>query len=225
MLFCLTLARRNSANPLSRHKIHHVEGHSAPSSGRIHEVFSLLKESVVELLAMGFLPDKPERESRMDRLWAPWRMKYISNVDKETTSCIFCEKPESENDRENLILFRGKKAFVIMNLYPYNNGHLMVVPYAHCSSLNQLSNEEISEIWELVRTATQILSDAIKPEGFNVGMNIGRVAGAGIDQHLHMHIVPRWNGDANFMPVVGETKVISQGITEAYDTLKPRFIH
>lgn len=163
------------------------------------------------------------KAGRMERLWAPWRMKYISSVDDKTDSCIFCEKPKSDKDRDNLILFRGETAFVIMNLYPYNNGHLMVVPYTHCSSLDQLKPDEIAEIWDLVRTSTTVLKDAIHPDGFNIGMNVGRVAGAGIDQHLHMHVVPRWNGDANFMPVIGDTKVISQGIEETYDTLHRGF--
>jgi len=159
----------------------------------------------------------------MDRLWAPWRMRYISTIDSRNEGCIFCTKPRESNDRDNLILLRGSHVFIIMNLYPYNNGHLMIVPYQHTSDILTLSPETAAELWEGVCLCKQVLTQAFKPDGFNVGMNLGRTAGAGIDQHVHMHIVPRWNGDTNFMPVVGETKVISQGIEETYDQLFPHF--
>lgn len=158
----------------------------------------------------------------MDRLWAPWRMKYIQGVHKET-GCIFCTKPAEEKDRENLILCRGANAYVLMNLYPYNNGHLMVVPYLHTSKMDALNTETIAEMWDLCRRCIAVLADAFNAEGFNVGINLGRAAGAGIDQHIHMHIVPRWNGDTNFMPVTGQTKVISQSLEEAYSVLLPHF--
>lgn len=158
----------------------------------------------------------------MDKLWAPWRMKYIEGIDKDD-GCIFCTKPTESADRDNLILCRGKKNFVLMNLYPYNNGHLMVVPYQHTSTMSDLDTETVVELWELCNRSVTILSSAFRAEGFNLGLNIGRVAGAGIDQHLHMHIVPRWNGDTNFMPVTGETKVISQSLEDAYDALLPHF--
>ncbi len=159
----------------------------------------------------------------MDRLWAPWRMAYIKNVDNKDEGCIFCTKPQKDRDRENLILFRGNHCFVIMNLYPYNNGHLMVVPYEHTSDILTLSEQTTLEMWQLIGLCKRVLSQTIHPEAFNIGMNIGRVSGAGIDQHIHMHIVPRWNGDTNFMPVIGETKIISQGMNEAYDLLEPVF--
>ncbi|MDO5575590.1 MAG: HIT domain-containing protein [Fibrobacter sp.] len=162
----------------------------------------------------------------METLWAPWRMKYIQNVDKvDDNECIFCKKPSQpkEKDRGNLLLFRGEKCFVLMNLYPYNNGHLMIIPYVHTSDILSLDKETSSELWELLCKSREILTKAINPDAFNIGMNIGRVAGAGIDQHIHMHIVPRWNGDTNFMPVIGKTKVISQSLEDTYDTLYPYF--
>jgi ATP adenylyltransferase len=159
----------------------------------------------------------------MDQLWAPWRMGYIKNVDKKDDGCIFCTKPAENDDRKNYILHRGKKAFVLMNLYPYNNGHLMVIPYQHTADMLDLPAETASEVWSLLCSAKKALYAAIRPDAFNIGMNIGRTAGAGIDQHIHIHIVPRWNGDTNFMPVIGETKIISQGIDETYDILLPLF--
>ncbi len=162
----------------------------------------------------------------MERLWAPWRLQYIKNADKmNEEGCIFCDLPAAnpDKDREHLILFRGERAFVIMNRFPYNNGHLMVVPYKHTGSLEQLSAEERLELMNLVERSVAVLSQAISPHGFNIGMNLGRIAGAGIDEHLHFHIVPRWNGDTNFMPVLADTKVISAALIETYDQLKGYF--
>jgi ATP adenylyltransferase len=164
----------------------------------------------------------------MENLWAPWRFnfKYVNGIDdKKDEGCIFCNKPARKADRDDLILCRGQHTFVIMNLYPYNNGHLMVVPYTHTSDCAALDSETSSEMWSMIMRCKSVLLKAFRPDGFNIGMNIGRVAGAGIDQHVHMHIVPRWNGDTNFMPVVGECKVISQGIQETYDILLPLFSH
>jgi len=159
----------------------------------------------------------------MDKLWAPWRMEYIRNIHEKDEGCIFCGKPKEDADRENLILFRGKKNFVIMNRYPYNNGHLMVVPYEHKSDSADINDAVALEMWKLTNKCKEALTRSFHPDGFNIGMNIGRTAGAGIDQHIHMHIVPRWNGDTNYMPIIGETKVISQGLLEAYDILQPYF--
>jgi ATP adenylyltransferase len=160
----------------------------------------------------------------MERLWAPWRMQYIMDVEKTARGeCIFCAKPKQDNDRENLILLRGAKNFVILNLYPYNNGHLMVVPYEHTCDCTALSPETLSELWGLVGVSKRALEEAFHAEGFNIGMNLGRAAGAGIDQHVHMHVVPRWNGDTNFMPVITQTKVVSQGPDETYEALLPYF--
>ncbi|MCK5655560.1 MAG: HIT domain-containing protein [Candidatus Aureabacteria bacterium] len=160
----------------------------------------------------------------MDNLWAPWRMKYIENILTDRKGkCIFCAKPEENNDKANMIITRGKKCFVIMNLYPYNNGHLMIAPYAHVPNLTSLDNETILEILKMLQKCEQALRSSFHPDGFNVGVNIGRAAGAGIDQHIHFHVVPRWNGDTNFMPVLDNTKVIVQSLEDTYNTLKPLF--
>jgi ATP adenylyltransferase len=157
----------------------------------------------------------------MERLWAPWRIEYIL-ADKEE-GCIFCDKPKEKNDRENLILWRGDQCFIIMNFYPYNNGHLMVVPYSHVDNLMDLNEAENLELMTSVAKCTSILQQLFKPEGFNIGMNLGRVAGAGIENHLHFHLVPRWSGDTNYMPILGHTKVVSEGLWETFDKLYPLF--
>jgi len=157
----------------------------------------------------------------MDKLWAPWRIEYIRSEKED--GCIFCDKPEKNNDREMLILFRGELAFVMMNLFPYNNCHLLIAPYIHTNHSNNLSSEERSEIMELADTTMKILKKVIKAEGFNFGANIGSAGGAGIEEHIHFHVVPRWRGDTNFMPIVGHTKVIVQGLQETFDLLKPEF--
>ena len=154
-------------------------------------------------------------------LWAPWRMDYISNPNKQ--SDIFLNKAHSENDRENLVLYRGEYSFVIMNLYPYNNGHLMIVPYNKHDDMTQLDSQTLNEIMQLSQKSMKILKVQLKSEGFNFGLNMGKAAGAGIDDHLHFHIIPRWIGDSNFMPVVGHTKVIMQSLFDTYDQLKTEF--
>lgn len=159
----------------------------------------------------------------MDHLWAPWRTQYIEGIDKKDDGCVFCIKSSENDNRKNLILFRGKKCFVLMNLFPYNNGHLMVIPYMHTSDIITLDIQTSNEMWNLLCVSKAALTKAFKPEGFNIGMNIGRPAGAGIDQHVHLHIVPRWNGDTNFIPVLSETKVISQALFETYDVLVTHF--
>tara|TARA_B100001750_G_scaffold219022_1_gene205607 strand:+ start:40 stop:534 length:495 start_codon:yes stop_codon:yes gene_type:complete len=156
-----------------------------------------------------------------DNLWAPWRMQYVTNPNKGKN--IFLEKSKSENDRENLVLYRGLKSFILMNLYPYNNGHLLIAPYEQHNDITYLDPETLNEIMQLTQTAIQILKDKLKSDGFNFGLNMGKAAGAGIDEHLHFHIVPRWIGDSNFMPIVGQTEVIMQGLYDTYDLLKPEF--
>jgi ATP adenylyltransferase len=157
----------------------------------------------------------------MDYMWAPWRMDYI--LTPKPQGCIFCEKPAQHRDRDNLILHRGKTCFVIMNYYPYNNGHLMVVPYRHLEQLHTLSAGEQQEMMRALSFCSEILTTTLKTDGLNIGMNLGKTAGAGIDDHLHFHIVPRWNGDTNFMPITGHTKVLPQGLYECWDQLKPLF--
>jgi ATP adenylyltransferase len=161
----------------------------------------------------------------MDQLWAPWRISYINGIDKQekTKECVFCSKHASDDDRGSLLLHRGKSCIVIQNLYPYNNGHLMVLPYRHIADMCALKPEESSELFELLCLSKHILHESYHPDGFNIGINQGRAAGAGIDSHLHAHIVPRWSGDTNFMPVTGETKVLSQSLEATYDTLLPYF--
>lgn len=157
----------------------------------------------------------------MKRIWAPWRVQYLRNPDP--TRCIFCDKPKEDRDEENLILYRGNLNFVIMNAFPYNPGHLMVVPFRHNGKLEDMTSEERREHYELVSRAVGVLREVAKTENFNTGMNLGRVAGAGIADHIHTHIVPRWNGDNNFMPVIGETRVISESMRDIYQRLKVKF--
>ena len=158
----------------------------------------------------------------MQQLWAPWRLQYILEGEVEE-GCIFCTKPKDDKDRDNLILFRSKHAFTIMNLFPYNNAHLMVVPYQHARDLNGLEDDVLSELINLTKKSQNILKQVFAAQGFNIGINVGKVAGAGIDEHMHIHIVPRWAGDSNFMPVLADTKVIPQHIWAAYDLLLPFF--
>ena len=147
----------------------------------------------------------------MDKLWAPWRIEYI-RAPKEK-GCVFCTKSEPGDNRDNLVLFRGENSFILMNLYPYSNGHLMIAPYQHTSETTDLSRT----------TNTEIMKTTMKAEGFNFGANLGKAAGAGIEEHLHYHVVPRWIGDTNFMPVLGHTKVMVEILQETWDILKLHF--
>ncbi len=160
----------------------------------------------------------------MQHLWAFWRSSYIEKVDDiANKGCFLCEAvgQPPEKHREFLVLHRGKTAFVIMNLFPYNGGHLMVCPIRHTDDFTSLSGEELLEINLLVQASIKALKRAINPHGFNIGWNLGRVAGAGLEEHIHCHVVPRWNGDTNFMPILSETKVISQHFLSLYDRIKP----
>jgi ATP adenylyltransferase len=161
------------------------------------------------------------KENEMEHIWAPWRIRYIQKGKVE--GCILCDKPKENKDVANYILHRGSKNFVILNSYPYNPGHLMVAPYRHVDSLEKLTDEELHEHYEMVRHSLEVLREVFKPGGFNVGMNLGRVAGAGIDDHIHTHIVPRWAGDTNFMPVMDDVRVIPQALAECYEQLKGKF--
>jgi len=153
------------------------------------------------------------------RLWAPWRMEYI--LAEHGDGCFLCDMFQGRDDRENLVLFRGKLAAVVINRYPYNNGHLMVAPYRHLPDLNAISPEERSEMMELTARCIPALKEVMHPDGFNIGINLGQTAGAGLQDHVHLHIVPRWNGDTNFMPVIAETKVIPQALHDLWDRLHP----
>ena len=156
----------------------------------------------------------------MDRLWAPWRVKYIKGLGKRTKGCVFCKILREKKDRKNYIFQRSKHSFAVLNLYPYNNGHALIVPNKHIGDLIKLNREEKEDLLRLFESTKVMLDKALKPRGYNVGMNLGRVAGAGFPGHLHIHLVPRWGGDVNFMPVIGNTKVISQSLATLYTRLK-----
>jgi ATP adenylyltransferase len=158
----------------------------------------------------------------MKNLWAPWRMDYILS-DQKGGSCIFCPGSDRGQDEERLVLYVGSLSTVIMNRFPYNNGHLLVAPAQHVPGLDQLSDEESLDLLGMVRRSIDILKRIMDPEGFNVGLNLGHVAGAGMEDHMHFHIVPRWNGDTNYMTVLGEVRVIPEHIKETYKKLRPAF--
>lgn len=157
----------------------------------------------------------------MNRIWSPWRMEYI--LGEKPDGCILCSKPQEHGDSENLILFRGRHCYIMLNRYPYNNGHLMVIPYQHVDTPRGLSSEALAELMALVNTSLEVLDESMHPDGYNVGMNLGASAGAGIKDHVHMHVVPRWTGDTSFMPVIGDTRVIVESLRACYDKLKPCF--
>ncbi|MDP2361079.1 MAG: HIT domain-containing protein [bacterium] len=170
----------------------------------------------------------------MDRIWAPWRMAYIRGLDASRNAghteggveeCIFCWKPrlESTHDESNLIVARRESCFVIMNLYPYNNSHLMVVPYRHLCDFTLLEAVELLDCQRALQDAVRVMQRTLQPQGWNIGLNLGKAAGAGIDQHLHWHVVPRWVGDTNFFPVLGETKVISESIQDSWQRMRDGF--
>ena len=157
----------------------------------------------------------------MERLYTPWRMKYITSAHKSTEGCIFCNilNDNPDRDRDNFVVFRAKTTFTVMNIYPYNTGHLMILPNSHLSTLVEMSDEARFETMFLTAYFTELLFKLLKPDGFNIGMNIGRTAGAGIDSHLHLHLVPRWGGDSNFMPVIGETRILPEELGDTYDRI------
>jgi ATP adenylyltransferase len=164
-----------------------------------------------------------EKGKTMKFLWAPWRMDYIlEKGEKRQEGCIFCVKPLEKRDRENLILHRGTRGFVMMNRFPYINGHLMVIPRRHCVDIDELDENDVKGLFDLLRMTTRVLKETLQPQGFNIGINIGKAGGAGEEQ-LHIHIVPRWTGDTNFMPILGKTKVVPQYLDETYQTLHAGF--
>ena len=158
----------------------------------------------------------------MKVLWAPWRMEYILS-DQRNGECIFCPGDDRSKDEESLILYVGSLSMIIMNRFPYINGHLLVAPVRHVPDLESLSEDEVLDLLLMVRKSIGVLKRAIIPEGFNVGLNLGSVAGAGVETHLHFHIVPRWNGDTNYMTVLGDVRVIPEHIAETYRKLLPHF--
>lgn len=161
----------------------------------------------------------------MDRLWSPWRSQYIQTFGtaEEGKGCVFCDALASPRDDEHYLVRRHEHCFSMLNLYPYNSGHLLIIPNRHVSSFFDLEDAAYREMTEVVRDWLRVLENVMRPQGFNFGSNLGRVGGAGIDQHVHMHIVPRWNGDANFMPVIGDTKVISESMADTMHKLREGF--
>ena len=161
----------------------------------------------------------------MERIWSPWRMAYIQAAKEqgEDGGCIFCDLPAEGDDVRTMILARGELAFVIVNSFPYNPGHLMVAPFRHVGAFTSLEAAELADVDALVARSIRALEQEMEPHGYNLGMNLGRVAGAGIPDHVHWHLVPRWNGDTNFMPVVGQTRVLPELLEETYTRLRPRF--
>ena len=158
------------------------------------------------------------------RIWAPWRLEYVKDAAKENDEeCIFCSKPAAGDDEANLIVHRGARCFVILNLFPYTNGHLMVAPYEHTAALQDLDAETVAEMMALAQTAMRRLEEVYSPHGYNVGFNQGRIAGAGFENHIHMHVVPRWGGDTNFMPVLADTRVMPQTPQQSYEALRGGF--
>jgi ATP adenylyltransferase len=158
------------------------------------------------------------------RIWAPWRLEYVKDASKDAEEgCIFCTKPAEDDDEKNLIVHRGERCFVILNLFPYTNGHLMVAPYAHLATLPELDAETVAEMMALAQRAMVVLDEAYDPQGYNAGLNQGRVAGAGYETHIHLHVVPRWAGDTNYMPVVADTRVMPQSLEDSYSALKGAF--
>jgi ATP adenylyltransferase len=160
----------------------------------------------------------------MDHLWSPWRFRYVSQAVK-SEGCPFCLRAtmDSAQDREHLVLFRGRKNFVLLNLYPYTTGHVLVIPYEHVANLDQVSPETLVEMMELAQQLQITLRKSYNPEGYNLGMNLGKCAGAGVADHLHLHLLPRWTGDLNFMTVVGETRVQPEDLLATYDKLAANF--
>jgi ATP adenylyltransferase len=158
------------------------------------------------------------------RIWAPWRLAYVKDASKDIEEeCIFCAKPAAGDDEASLIVHRGEHCFVILNLFPYTNGHLMVAPYDHVGRLQELAPEALAEMMALAQRAMSRLEEVYEPHGYNVGFNQGRVAGAGVEHHIHLHVVPRWGGDTNFMPVIADTKVMPQTLEQSYEALKGAF--
>jgi ATP adenylyltransferase len=158
----------------------------------------------------------------MDHLWSPWRYKYIASADRQE-GCVFCRIEQADKDAENYVVYRARLNFIVLNLFPYTSGHLMIVPYEHLASLPSVNEPTTTEMIELAKRAQVALEAEYHPDGFNIGMNLGKSAGAGIADHLHLHVVPRWTGDANFVSIVGETRVLPEDLITTYEKLSKHF--
>jgi ATP adenylyltransferase len=169
---------------------------------------------------------RPE-DSRLDRLWSPWRSEYIASsgaADSESQSCVFCNlQADRHNDETNFVVHRASRSFIVLNRYPYISGHLLIVPYLHVGDLDAAPKETTDELMDLTKRSQTALREAYSPPGFNIGMNLGHAAGAGIVDHIHLHILPRWTGDTNFMTTVSETRVISEDLAITYQKLRAKF--
>jgi len=155
----------------------------------------------------------------MDKLWAPWRGKYVTKILKKTKGCLFCRIGREKKDSKNYIFIRTRYSYAVLNIYPYNNGHSLVLPYRHVNDLSRLRQEERHDLFDLLDTTKGLLKKVLNPNGFNIGINLGKVAGAGFPGHVHIHIVPRWKGDVNFMPTIAATRVIPQSLNALYKRL------
>ena len=156
-----------------------------------------------------------------DQLWAPWRLSYIATTDAvQSDECFLCQYRDARDDQKNLVVARGKRSITVMNRYPYNNGHLLVAPLDHKATLQEFADDELLACLQQIRQMTQVLGEVLKPDGFNIGLNLGQAAGAGLPGHLHWHLVPRWIGDTNFMPVITDTKVIPQSLESLFQLLQ-----
>jgi ATP adenylyltransferase len=156
------------------------------------------------------------------RIWAPWRLEYVKDAAKND-ECIFCAKPAEGDDEATFVVHRSERCFVILNTFPYTNGHLMVAPFEHVAAFQDLDADSVAEMMALVQRSMRILDDVYDPQGYNLGVNQGRVAGAGVEGHIHLHVVPRWGGDTNFMPVIGDTRVMPQSLEDSYAALRSGF--
>jgi ATP adenylyltransferase len=211
-----------AARALREHKGAIIKGHGVLATGQsVKEAYTVLSSiehscQVKYYVELGQRKVKPREE-----IWAPWRIGYI--LEEKPQGCFLCEKPAEQRDTENYILHRGEKNFLLLNTYPYNPGHLMVAPYRHVGDLEKLTPEERREHFEMVIQGVTLLKKVLSPQGFNLGLNLGRTAGAGVEAHLHTHIVPRWEGDTNYMPVLADTKVIPEALAATYHKLKHSF--
>ena len=156
----------------------------------------------------------------MEKIWAPWRSEYVSKIVKKSRECIFCKMIKEKRDKKNYIFTRSEHCFSVLNVYPYNNGHILIVPNRHVNDLSKLKRQEREDLFDLLEETKACLEKVLKPAGYNIGINLGRAAGAGFPKHLHVHLVPRWFGDVNFMPVTGNTKIISDSLKSLYEKLK-----
>lgn len=156
----------------------------------------------------------------MDKLWAPWRVTYITDILKKGRGCVFCRIFKQKKDKQNHVVLRSKHAYSVLNLYPYNNGHMLIVTNRHIGDFSRLTCDERKDLFDLLQTTKTLLARTLKPKGYNIGINLGRVAGAGFPGHIHIHLVPRWKGDVNFMPITAHTKVLSQSLRALYEELR-----